>query len=44
VRIFGEKVVVRATVHTLGGFSAYAGQSELIEWAGHLAASRPRSS
>ena len=42
VRIFGEKVVVRAAVHTLGGFSAHAGQSELVEWAGHLAASRPR--
>jgi metallo-beta-lactamase family protein len=42
VRIFGEKVVVRAAIHTLGGFSAHAGQSELVEWAGHLAASRPR--
>jgi metallo-beta-lactamase family protein len=42
VRIFGEKVVVRAAVHTLGGFSAHAGQSELVEWAGHLAPSRPR--
>jgi metallo-beta-lactamase family protein len=42
VRIFGEKVVVRASVHTLGGFSAHAGQSELVEWAGHLAPSRPR--
>jgi metallo-beta-lactamase family protein len=42
VRIFGEKVVVRAAVHTLGGFSAHAGQSGLVEWAGHLAPSRPR--
>ena len=42
VRIFGEKVVVRAAVHLLGGFSAHAGQSELVEWAGHLAPSRPR--
>lgn len=42
VRIFGEKVVVRAAVHTLGGFSAHAGQSELVEWAGQLARSRPR--
>lgn len=42
VRIFGEKLVVRATVHTLGGFSAHAGQSGLVEWAGHLAPSRPR--
>jgi metallo-beta-lactamase family protein len=42
VRIFGERVVVRATVHTLGGFSAHAGQSELVDWAGHFAPSRPR--
>lgn len=42
VRIFGEKVVVRAAVHTLGGFSAHAGQPGLVEWAGHLARSRPR--
>ena len=42
VRIFGEKVVVRATVHTLGGFSAHAGQSELVDWASHLKGSGPR--
>jgi metallo-beta-lactamase family protein len=42
VRIFGEKVAVRAAVHTLGGFSAHAGQSGLVEWAAHLAPSRPR--
>jgi metallo-beta-lactamase family protein len=42
VRIFGEKVVVRAGVHTLGGFSAHAGQSGLVEWGAHLAPSRPR--
>ena len=32
VRIFGEPIVVRAQVHTLGGFSAHAGQSELVKW------------
>jgi metallo-beta-lactamase family protein len=32
VRIFGEPVVVRARVHTLGGFSAHAGQGDLIRW------------
>lgn len=42
VRIFGEKVAVRATIHTLGGFSAHAGQSGLLDWAGHLASARPR--
>ncbi|MFA6045535.1 MAG: MBL fold metallo-hydrolase [Phycisphaerales bacterium] len=33
VRIFGETIPVRAKVHTLGGFSAHAGRSELIHWA-----------
>jgi metallo-beta-lactamase family protein len=42
VRIFGEKIVVRASVHTLGGFSAHAGRRELVEWAGHLTPDRPR--
>jgi metallo-beta-lactamase family protein len=32
VRIFGERVAVRARSVTLGGFSAHAGQSELLEW------------
>lgn len=42
VRIFGEKIVVRAAIHTLGGFSAHAGQAELLEWAAHLAPAQPR--
>jgi len=32
VRIFGERIRVRATIHTLGGFSAHAGATELVEW------------
>jgi metallo-beta-lactamase family protein len=32
VRIFGETVPVRATVKGLGGFSAHAGQSDLLKW------------
>ena len=36
VRILGETVAVRAQVHTVGGFSAHAGQSELLEWAGPM--------
>ncbi|MGA7878619.1 MAG: MBL fold metallo-hydrolase [Desulfoferrobacter sp.] len=36
VKIFGEKVVVRAKVFTIGGFSAHAGQSDLLNWIGHF--------
>jgi metallo-beta-lactamase family protein len=42
VRIFGEKVAVRAAIHTLGGFSAHAGQTQLVEWARPISAARPR--
>jgi len=42
VRIFGESIAVRAGVHTLGGFSAHAGQSDLLRWFSAMAASRPR--
>lgn len=33
VRVLGEEVMVRAKVHTLGGLSAHAGQSGLLNWA-----------
>lgn len=33
VRIHGEPVQVRAQIHTLDGFSAHAGQDELVAWA-----------
>ncbi|MGQ9426620.1 MBL fold metallo-hydrolase RNA specificity domain-containing protein [Gilvimarinus sp. F26214L] len=33
IRMFGEDFVVKARVETLGGFSAHAGQTELMEWA-----------
>ena len=32
VRIFGEEYAVRAQIHTIGGFSAHAGQDELLHW------------
>ncbi len=32
VRIFGEEIAVRARVHTINGFSAHAGQDELLAW------------
>ena len=42
VSIFGEKIAVKADIHTLNGFSAHAGQSELLQWLSHLAPVRPR--
>ncbi len=42
VRIFREDVPVRAKIHTLGGFSAHAGQSGLVAWAAPFAQSKPR--
>ncbi len=32
VEVFGDTMRVRAGIHTLGGFSAHAGQSELLNW------------
>ncbi len=34
--MFGEEFAVRARIETLGGFSAHAGQSELIDWISHF--------
>ncbi|WP_431355572.1 MBL fold metallo-hydrolase RNA specificity domain-containing protein [Chromohalobacter canadensis] len=34
VRVLGHELTVKAKIHTLGGFSAHAGQSQLIGWAG----------
>lgn len=42
VSIHGEKVAVKAKVHTLGGFSAHAGQSDLLTWFSALAPNKPR--
>ncbi len=41
VKIFGEKIAVKATVRTLGGFSAHAGQTDLLGWVDTIAPSRP---
>jgi metallo-beta-lactamase family protein len=42
VSILGEEVIVRARVHRLNGFSAHAGQGELLDWLAEVAPSRPR--
>ena len=42
VSIHGEKVMVRAKVHTMGGFSAHAGQKDLLAWYEAVAPSKPR--
>ena len=42
VTIFGEKIPVRASVHTFGGLSGHAGQTDLLRWLDSFAASRPR--
>ncbi len=42
VHIHGEPIAVRARIHTLGGFSAHAGQTDLLNWYSALAPSRPR--
>ena len=31
-KIGGERIAVNATIHTLGGFSAHASQSQLLSW------------
>ncbi|UPQ83991.1 MBL fold metallo-hydrolase [Pseudomonas knackmussii] len=36
VKLLHQRIAVNAKVHTLGGFSAHAGQSQLIEWASHF--------
>lgn len=33
VRLLGSDIAVKAQIHTLGGFSAHAGQSQLVQWA-----------
>ncbi len=42
VSIHGEKIAVKGKVHTLGGFSAHAGQTDLLNWFAALAPSRPQ--
>jgi metallo-beta-lactamase family protein len=42
VTIHGEKIAVKAQMHMLGGFSAHAGQKDLLTWLSAMAPSGPR--
>lgn len=42
VKIYGESINVRATIHTLNGLSAHAGQNDLLKWFSSLGAEKPR--
>lgn len=42
VYVLGDHLPVRARIHTLGGFSAHAGQADLLDWFAPLAGSRPQ--
>lgn len=39
ISLFGEDVTIAARIFTIGGFSAHAGQSQLMEWVSHVATS-----
>ncbi len=36
VRLFNEDVAVKAKVYTINGFSAHAGQSQILDWLSHF--------
>ena len=40
VRLFGDEIPVRAKICTIGGFSAHADQTELLEWHSRTGAGR----
>ncbi len=42
VSIFGKRVKVGASVHSMGGFSAHADQAGLMNWLGAMVDCRPR--
>ena len=43
LRVAGEEVVVNATIHTLGGFSAHAGQQQSLDWIGAFHKPKPHT-
>ncbi len=42
VHIFGDSIAVHAQIHSLGGFSAHAGQTDLLKWLEYIAPVKPR--
>lgn len=42
VRIAGETIKVAAQIHTIGGFSAHAGRTDLLAWAERFRPSKPK--
>lgn len=40
-RIGNDEIQVNAAIHTLGGFSAHASQSQLIDWVNHFKQPHP---
>lgn len=43
VRIYGEQIVVKAQIHTINGFSAHAGRTELLDWQAHFTKGNPQT-
>ena len=42
LRLLGSEIAVKAAIHTLGGFSAHAGQDQLLEWVRGFNSLRPK--
>ncbi len=43
VRIYGETIAVKARIHTINGFSAHAGRSDLLRWHDHFTKGNPKT-
>ncbi len=41
-RMAGETITVKAAIHTLGGFSAHASQSQLLDWVSNFKTPHPQ--
>ncbi|MCC6207123.1 MAG: MBL fold metallo-hydrolase [Gammaproteobacteria bacterium] len=42
MHLMGSEIAVKARIHTLGGFSAHAGQHQLLDWIRGFSTRRPR--